>query len=75
MIGYLMKKGNYYVCSNCRMRQKVIKPYCPFCEYEMSNYETVILQGYKDLTNPQISSIIYTESEEDDGYGEERQGY
>jgi len=70
-----MKKGNYYVCSNCRMRQKVIKPYCPFCEYELSNFETVILQGYKDLTNPQISGIIYTESEEDDGYGEEHQDY
>lgn len=70
MIGYLIKKGYNYICSNCRMIQPHVDFMCHFCQVEFSNFETILLEMYNDLTNPQISDIINVESEGKDIDGE-----
>lgn len=75
MIGYLMKKNNYYVCSKCHMRQPSVTEVCHFCSTSFSNFEDIILELYNDLTYGEISDIIYTESEGKNEYGEEREDH
>lgn len=33
-----------YYCSECRMRQKELRPYCEFCGETLSNYEDVLFE-------------------------------
>ena len=52
MITILVSKYGEYFCGNCRMRQKELTPYCPFCDYSFSNYEELLLQQYNDKNTP-----------------------
>jgi len=50
MIATYIYKNNQYYCSNCRMRAlNGVEPYCPFCGYEMSNYEEIMIEALKHL--------------------------
>ena len=56
MIAKLIHKNDYYICSNCRMKQPELNETCRFCESFFSNYEELFLEAFK-------------ESEQDDIYG------
>lgn len=71
MISYYIHKNNDYYCANCLMKAPTVEPFCFFCGYEMSNFEEIAIQLYKDLTNSQISSIIDTEREKEVNLDEE----
>lgn len=43
-LGYLVKKDNDYLCSECRMRQKPIEECCKFCRVAFSNYENIMIK-------------------------------
>lgn len=66
MITYLVKKPNYYICGNCRMKQQELHENCWFCGCIFSNYENVILENYKEQENNKEEmsmedKIIYVE--------------
>lgn len=45
MIAKLIKKNDYYYCSECRMKQpKELEPYCFFCGANFSNYEEELIK-------------------------------
>lgn len=46
MITHLVKKTNYYICDNCRMKQQKPEPYCWFCGYPFANYEETLIELY-----------------------------
>lgn len=41
-------KNNTFICSQCRLKQIQIQPYCHFCGEYFSNYESVILELFKE---------------------------
>ena len=43
-----------YYCSECRMRQKELRPYCEFCGETFSNYEDVLVEMYEDKREDEI---------------------
>lgn len=48
MIARLIEKSPlYYYCSQCRMKQQELRPYCFFCEATFSNYEEEIVKIFK----------------------------
>lgn len=51
MITHLVKKNDYYICHNCRMKQQELKETCWFCGYIFSNFEVIVLENYKDREN------------------------
>lgn len=48
MITDLVKKPNYYICGNCRMKQQEIEHTCWFCGCIFSNYEKVLIEMYEE---------------------------
>ena len=48
-IGYLVKKDNNYICSECRMKQHQIRAFCSFCNTAFSNYESVLLKMNEEV--------------------------
>ena len=48
MVAKLKVKPDGYYCSNCRVRQHGIPPYCCFCGYEFSNWEEVSYKAVLD---------------------------
>lgn len=48
MIAQLVKKPNYYICSNCRMKQLLLEPACWFCNFQFSNYEEELIKQFKE---------------------------
>lgn len=48
MIAKLIQKNNCYYCSECRMKQSIIEPYCFFCDATFSNYEEELTKNFKD---------------------------
>lgn len=51
MFAHLVKKPDYYICSNCRMKQTEIKETCWFCGYFFSNWEVIQLENFKVTEN------------------------
>ena len=47
MIAKLIRKNDYYYCSECRMRQE-LQPYCDFCEAIFTNYEEELIKVFKE---------------------------
>lgn len=46
MVATLKKKGEYYYCSWCMMRQyKKLRASCRWCGAVFSNYEEIIIQN------------------------------
>ena len=43
-----------YYCSECRMRQQELRPYCEFCGETFSNYEDVLVKMYEDKREDEI---------------------
>lgn len=43
-------KGEWY-CANCRMRQPYLRSSCEFCEYEFSNWASIVLKNFKEKEN------------------------
>ena len=43
-----------YYCSECRMRQQELQPYCEFCGETFSNYEDVLVEIYEDKREDEI---------------------
>lgn len=60
MISDLVKKGTFYYCSNCQMRQQGIPHNCHFCGNWFSNYEETILKYRME----QYQAEIYRKKEE-----------
>ena len=46
-IASLIERNNYYVCSECMMRQKVIECTCWFCGKLFDNFEEVAIKEFK----------------------------
>ena len=57
MVAQLKEKNSYFYCSNCRMRVP-LKPYCAFCGYEFSNYETIAISHYELIAEEDINEKI-----------------
>ena len=47
MVSKILKAEDIYYCSNCRMRQPDLHPYCNFCGSEFSNYEELLIEQKK----------------------------
>ena len=60
MIARIERVNGSNRCSNCKMRQKVIQPSCPFCSCIFSNYEKVLIEFWEaqDLTSIPDYDII-----------------
>ena len=43
-----------YYCSECRMRQQELRPYCEFCGETFSNYENILIEMYEDKREDEI---------------------
>lgn len=44
MVSKIMKNGDVYYCSNCRMRLFQLSYNCKFCGNLFSNYEDIIIK-------------------------------
>lgn len=58
MFTHLVKKSNYYICGNCRMKQQELHETCWFCGCLFSNYENIILKNYKEQENNKEKTFI-----------------
>ena len=59
MIAQYIRKNNWWYCSNCLMRAgDELTPFCRFCENELTNYEEILIQQYKDLISSQNYDIM-----------------
>ena len=47
MISTLKRYGAMYRCSNCSMTQFELKPNCPWCGDQFSNYQSVLIENFK----------------------------
>ena len=54
MIAQLVKKSNYYICSNCRMKQHNVEEVCWFCGLSFSNYEEEIIKIFEGECKDEI---------------------
>ena len=43
-----------YYCSECRMRQQELRPFCSYCGETFSNYEDVLVEMYEDKREDEI---------------------
>ena len=48
MLTHLVKKGNDFVCHNCRMKQKELRDTCWFCGYFFSNFEIIKIENFEN---------------------------
>ena len=48
MIVELVKRGDKYICSECRMQQRALQWSCWFCGRTFSNYESIIFKKMKE---------------------------
>lgn len=55
MIAQLVKRYGYYVCSNCRMQQHLLKENCWFCNLPFSNYEEILITNFKKENDYEIT--------------------
>ena len=46
MVSSLKKRGINYYCTNCQMRQLVLRPNCYFCGCVFENYENIIIEEH-----------------------------
>ena len=53
-VGQVLKKNDKLYCSECRMVQMTLKPYCFFCGTSFSNYENLFLEYYKLVEEDKI---------------------
>ena len=53
-VSTLKHKGQYWYCNNCMMRQPGIVPQCVFCEIPFSNFETLLIEDYKQREENKI---------------------
>lgn len=61
MVAELVKRGDKYICSECRMRQRDIQWSCWFCGKTFSNYENIMFKKMKEEANNE--SNLYRESD------------
>ena len=54
---------NDFICSNCRMRQTILRPQCPWCGEIFSNYESILVELEH---GKQVGEIYSIEVEKDD---------
>lgn len=47
MIAQLIDKGTYYICSECRMKQRELGETCWFCGKVFTNYEEELIKTFK----------------------------
>ena len=52
MVSKILQANDIYYCSNCRMRQPDLHPYCNFCGNEFSNYEELMIKQENDTIRP-----------------------
>lgn len=52
MVSKILQANDIYYCSNCRMRQPDLHPYCNFCGSEFSNYEELMIKQENDTIRP-----------------------
>ena len=50
-IAQLLKKTNYYICSECRMKQHELAAECEFCGAEFNNYDEIITKIFMEKEN------------------------
>ena len=55
MVAQLIKKNDYFYCSNCRMKQHV-SSVCFFCGYSFSNYAELAAELISDSKEDDKSS-------------------
>ena len=48
MVAELVKRGDKYICSECRMQQRGLQWSCWFCGKTFSNYENILLKKLKE---------------------------
>jgi len=48
MVSTLVKRNTHYYCSNCMMRQLQLNPNCYFCGNSFSNWESVMIEEFKE---------------------------
>ena len=53
-VSTLKRKGSYWYCNNCMVRQPEIVPQCVFCEIPFSNFETLLIEAYKNKEESEI---------------------
>ncbi len=71
MIAQYIKKNGYWHCSNCLMRAgNKLTPFCRFCESELTNYEDILIQEYKDLISSQNYDIMNYKEERKENFNE-----
>ena len=51
MIAQLVKRPNYYICNNCRMKQLSLQEVCWFCGLPFSNYEEELIKQFGEEQN------------------------
>lgn len=53
MVAKLHYKNGEYYCGNCYLKTsaKEIPVYCPFCGYEFSNWEEIMIKRMEELEN------------------------
>lgn len=51
MVAELVKRGDKYICSECRMQQREIQWSCWFCGKYFSNYESILIEKLKEKEN------------------------
>ena len=47
MIAELIERGDYYIYSNCRMRQHALNECCEWCDASFSNYQDILFKIFK----------------------------
>lgn len=55
MIAHLINKKNYFICSNCRMKQQEIEETCWFCGFMFSNYEEELIKYFREEQENEIN--------------------
>lgn len=48
MVAELVKRGDSYICSACRMKQRELQWSCWFCGKTFSNFESILLKKIRE---------------------------
>ena len=48
MVAELVKRGDSYICSACRMKQRALQYSCWFCGKTFSNYESILYEKLRE---------------------------
>lgn len=54
MVSKLIKNGDAYICSNCKMRQPHFRVNCFFCGNWFSNFESLLIEETEEKENGTI---------------------